>query len=170
MDAANETNRPVPTNSGRTLDMVAAGISTAADHGAAVAFLVLFDAWRQKRSLRSVAARLAIVGFPVVAVNTLIKRLVGRPRPSSNNPDGVLVRTPTSSSFPSGHTLSAAAAAVALPESNVGQVLALMAAGSVGWSRLRLRAHHPSDVVGGIVIGGVLGLALRRGIRFIGRE
>jgi membrane-associated phospholipid phosphatase len=34
-------------------------------------------------------------------------------------------------------------------------------AGAVAASRVHLRAHHPSDVVGGAVIGALLGVALR---------
>jgi len=34
-------------------------------------------------------------------------------------------------------------------------------ASAVAISRVHLRAHHPSDVVGGAVIGSVLGLGLR---------
>ncbi len=34
-------------------------------------------------------------------------------------------------------------------------------AGAVAASRVHLRAHHPSDVVGGAAIGSLLGLVLR---------
>ncbi len=43
-----------------------------------------------------------------------------------------------------------------------GNVLLLTAATLVGLSRLHLRAHHASDVVGGAVIGTALGLVGRR--------
>ena len=36
------------------------------------------------------------------------------------------------------------------------------AAGLIAVSRVHLRAHHASDVVGGVVIGTALGLVVRR--------
>lgn len=154
----------------RRLDVTAAAISTLADHGAGVALLVGIDAWRRQRSWRNVATRLAVVGIPIVATNTLTKRLIDRPRPDGATTAAVPVRRPVSSSFPSGHTLAATAAAVALPDSPSGQIAGLIGAGIVGWSRLRLQAHHVSDVLGGVVIGGLLGLLLRRALDVIGRE
>ena len=170
MDAADTTEPVQPSAATRAFDLVAAGVSTAADHGAAVAVLVLFDAWRRGRPLRSVIVRLSIVGVPIVLLNTLLKRLVDRPRPESDDHSASLVRAPSSSSFPSGHTLAATAAAVALPDTRGGQAVAMAAASVVGWSRLRLRAHHVGDVVGGVVIGGLLGMALRRVLDAVGRE
>jgi membrane-associated phospholipid phosphatase len=46
-----------------------------------------------------------------------------------------------------------------------GNVLLLSSATLVGLSRLHLRAHHASDVVGGAVIGVTLGLFGRGLIR-----
>ena len=71
------------------------------------------------------------------------------------------VRTPTSSSFPSGHTLAAFATAVVLPDSNPEMAAYVGFAGAVAASRVHLRAHHPSDVLGGAAIGAALGLLLR---------
>jgi undecaprenyl-diphosphatase len=170
VDAPDKTGQVGTSPTTRTFDLVAAGVSTAADHGAAVAVLVLFDAWRRGRPLRTVVVRLSIVGVPIVLLNTLLKRLVDRPRPEGDDHSGVPVRAPSSSSFPSGHTLAATAAAVALPDTRGGQGVALVAAGVVGWSRLRLRAHHVGDVVGGVVIGGLLGMTLRRVLDAVGRE
>jgi undecaprenyl-diphosphatase len=43
-----------------------------------------------------------------------------------------------------------------------GNVLLFASASLVGLSRLHLRAHHASDVLGGAVIGAALGLIGRR--------
>jgi undecaprenyl-diphosphatase len=147
----------------RAADAAAIGLSAAADHGAVVAGIVLADTLlRRQRSLRTAAGLLAIVGIPVVAVNTGLKRLVGRQRPDPAAATGsTVLRRPSSSSFPSGHTLAVTTAAIALPSTPAGQVAALAGAGAVGWSRLRVGAHHPSDVLGGMAIGGLLGLGLR---------
>jgi membrane-associated phospholipid phosphatase len=71
------------------------------------------------------------------------------------------VRTPSSSSFPSGHTLAAFCTAYVLSESQVETATYVGFAGAVAASRVHLRAHHPSDVLGGAAIGAVLGLLLR---------
>ena len=133
-----------------------------ADHGAIVALVVLVDTLVHRRPLRCAVGLLAIVGLPVSVLNAVMKRLVGRQRPASAvEPGSAVLRQPSSSSFPSGHTLAVTTAAVALPTSATGQVVALTGAGAVGWSRLHVGAHHPGDVAGGLLIGGALGLALR---------
>ena len=74
------------------------------------------------------------------------------------------VRKPKTSSFPSGHTLAAFCAATVLsrPGDRSGNALLYGAAGLIGVSRIHLRAHHASDVAGGVVLGTVLGLVVRR--------
>lgn len=146
------------------LDQVAAVISAASDHGAVVAALVLLRGLR-RRELPCAWLELGLVGLPILVLNAAIKQLVGRERPEAARRTSAIVRRPTSSSFPSGHTLSAAASAVALPATVAGQAAGLLGVALVGWSRLRLRAHHPGDVVGGAVLGGLLGLSLRPLVR-----
>ena len=74
------------------------------------------------------------------------------------------MREPTSTSFPSGHTLAAFCAATVMSQRNdrAGNALLFTSASLVGLSRLHLRAHHASDVLGGAAIGTVLGLIGRR--------
>jgi undecaprenyl-diphosphatase len=94
--------------------------------------------------------------------------VVGRERPDRSDlrisNAGVPVREPKTSSFPSGHTLAAFCAATVLsrPGNRAGNAFLYTAATLVGVSRIHLRAHHASDVVGGVVIGTALGLAVRR--------
>jgi undecaprenyl-diphosphatase len=77
---------------------------------------------------------------------------------------GIPVRKPTTSSFPSGHTLAAFCAATVMSQRHdrSGNALLFTSASLVGLSRLHLRAHHASDVVGGAAIGAALGLVGRR--------
>jgi undecaprenyl-diphosphatase len=109
---------------------------------------------------------LAVAGFSSLAVNAGIKAVVRRQRPTppAGEADdvGLPVRTPSSSSFPSGHTLAAFCTAVVLAESPAEMAVYLGFAGAVATSRVHLRAHHASDVVGGAVIGTTLGLVGRR--------
>jgi membrane-associated phospholipid phosphatase len=147
------------------VDRAARVVSILSDYGLVVALLEALSVLRRRRTVRSALVRLAVVGSTVFGVNVVLKRLVQRPRPEKASEPAGLVRPPTSASFPSGHTLAATAAAVALPESGRGIALSLGGAGLVGWSRLRLGSHHASDVAGGFAIGVCLGMACRAALR-----
>ncbi|KOS53769.1 bifunctional phosphatase PAP2/diacylglycerol kinase family protein, partial [Rhodococcus rhodochrous] len=71
--------------------------------------------------------------------------------------------TPRSSSFPSGHSASAAAFAtgMALESPLTGAVLAPVAA-AVAYSRVHTGVHWPADVVTGVALGTAVALATRR--------
>jgi undecaprenyl-diphosphatase len=118
---------------------------------------------------RAVAAAWAEIGalflFFFVAVDgaglltDLIKLLLGRSRPVRFGTDGILSFQPISFesvylSFPSGHatTVTAAAFAGILISRRFGWLLALPAL-VIAASRVGVRAHYPSDVLGGIVVG-----------------
>jgi len=89
-----------------------------------------------------------------VAVQVL-KRTVVRARPcDANGIPLALVNVPDPFSFPSGH--SAASMAVAATVARAHPSLAPAALGLaalVGVSRVKLRAHHPGDVVAGAALG-----------------
>ena len=96
------------------------------------------------------------IGFDV-ALTEGIKYSVKRKRPFEEYPNDIVMRTKASGfSFPSGHTSSAFATATALTLSTkkwyVG-VPAYTYASLVAYSRMRLGAHYPSDVLGGILVG-----------------
>jgi undecaprenyl-diphosphatase len=70
------------------------------------------------------------------------------------------VRTPSTSSFPSGHASSATFAAVILT-SYTGFPLAFVWIGVaviVALSRVVVRIHHLSDILGGVVTGALLSI------------
>ncbi|HEY5508843.1 MAG TPA: phosphatase PAP2 family protein [Paludibacter sp.] len=85
-----------------------------------------------------------------------LKSVVGRPRPYVTYPDINHYTTETSNSFPSGHTSLAFATATALtlkyPKWYVIAPSYFWAC-SVGYSRLNLGVHYPSDVLAGAVLG-----------------
>ena len=112
------------------------------------------------------------IGATSLLVNQPLKKMSGERRRPDRGVLGVpvqrWVRMPTSGSFPSGHSASAFAFAVA-----VGGVLpalrpALRAAASVvAFSRVYTGVHYPSDVLVGATLGALVGrlaakLALRR--------
>lgn len=99
------------------------------------------------------------LGVESLIVNQGIKRIFRRERPTTSGDERFDVRTPSTSSFPSGHASSATFAAIILT-SFTGMPIALLwcvIALIVALSRVVVRIHHLSDIVGGIVTGAVLG-------------
>lgn len=95
-----------------------------------------------------------------LALNTLItfglKYSVSRERPFVNNP-AIYKKTHAGPySFPSGHTSTAFATATSLTLAYPKWYVAAPAyvwAGAVGYSRMHLGVHYPSDVLAGAIIG-----------------
>ena len=154
IDAAFEPWRGKPA-----VDRAAALISNIADYGIVWVVLALFKARRRGPDRKRAIFSLGVAGFSSLFTVRGVKSVVTRERPEEHL--AVAVRTPTSSSFPSGHTLAAFCTAFDLAESPVETGAYVGFASAVAISRVHLRAHHPSDVVGGAVIGSVLGLGLR---------
>ena len=112
----------------------------------------------------------ALIGAESLIVNQGIKRLFRRTRPTETGDPRYPVRKPSTTSFPSGHASSAFFAATILTAWS-GAVTApawFALAGVVGTSRAFVRVHHPSDVVGGAVVGLVLGQAALAALHAIG--
>lgn len=113
---------------------------------------------------------LAAAGRAAVVANALshlavqiLKRTVARARPCDT--DGqllALIEIPDPFSFPSGHSAAstAVAASLALAHPWLAPVT-LPLATAVCLSRVRLRVHHPADVVAGAALGLAGALAAR---------
>ena len=140
-------------------DRTAALVSNLADYGFVWVVLAAVKGRRRGPGRRRAVVALGTAGFSSLAVVRLTKSLVERQRPEEQL--DVRVRTPTSNSFPSGHTLAAFATAVVLPDTTAEMAASVGFAGAVAASRVHLRAHHPSDVIGGAAVGAALGLLLR---------
>jgi FkbM family methyltransferase len=113
---------------------------------------------------RLLAARATvIVAIDSALVHFVVKRLFARERPGIEVPLRFGARRPPSSSFPSGHAASAAAAAVLLADGDPPWAFALGAlALAVGWSRVQTGLHHTTDVAGGLALGAGIALLGRR--------
>jgi len=141
------------------IDRAAAVVSNLADYGLIWVVLAGLKARRRGPDRRRAVVALATAGFSSLIVSRAVKKAVERQRPDDHL--SAAVRIPSSSSFPSGHTLAAFCTAFILGDSDAGTAANVGFATAVAASRVHLRAHHPTDVIGGAVIGSVLGLGLR---------
>ena len=79
------------------------------------------------------------------------------------------MRRPITSSFPSGHATTAFMAATMLADgTNAGPAYFTLAA-LIAFSRVYVRLHHTSDIVGGALLGLALGRIAKRIVPLGGR-
>lgn len=111
------------------------------------------------KTQRSGAAMALSLMLEAFLCNRLFKPLVARPRPFAAEPSMVLLISPPGGfSFPSGHTGASFAAASALYfEGNRLWRPATVLAGLIGFSRMYLFVHYPSDVLAGAALGILTG-------------
>jgi undecaprenyl-diphosphatase len=145
------------------LDRVLPRLTRAADHSVLWMVISVGLGATGRRALRRAAAR----GLSSVAVSSLLANQVGKRLLSRRRPDlraipmaRIAHRIPRSSSFPSGHSASAAAfaAGVAIEAPALLVPVGVLAAG-VAVSRVHTGMHYPSDVVAGVALGGAIALA-----------
>lgn len=116
------------------------------------------------RARRAAVRGVASLALASATINTLGKRSVRRARPDLDPVPLVrrLKRQPFTTSFPSGHSASAAAFAtgVALESRGLGALVAPVAF-SVAASRVYTGAHFPADVLAGAALGAGAAFAVR---------
>ena len=122
------------------------------------------------RRRRQIPVLALLIGAESLLVNQGIKRVFNRQRPTVDGDERFEVRTPSTSSFPSGHASSAAFAATILSgwDGRRSAPLWWTMATVVATSRVYVRIHHASDVVAGMATGAVLGWIARRVLRRVG--
>ncbi len=146
------------------LDRIFYPLSSAADHSLLWLILGTFRAYRHNDA--KFAARFAAaMGFESALTNGPIKTVFDRRRPLAGavapDPLPYGMHRPITSSFPSGHATAGFTAAMLLSRPGRRAPWFLLAA-AVSSSRVYVRMHFASDVIGGAVVGLVLGRLLRR--------
>ena len=114
------------------------------------------------------------LAFSSIINNLVLKELIGRPRPYNLDPQvwldagytyewPNLIKKSSSPSFPSGHTSTSIGAAFALllgckkKELGIG-IPAFILSLLVGFSRIYVHVHYPTDVIVGALIGLISGV------------
>jgi undecaprenyl-diphosphatase len=147
------------------LDALAVLLTIVGNTGPMVGAGVLVLLWLLRRRAWRPAVVWALSVGGSMLLTQVIKALVARPRPAL----WLSLRPETTLSFPSGHAMDTAALAAALMfllpgRPWVGRLAALFAL-AVGWARVYLGVHNPSDVLAGwcAAVGWVLLVQLLAG-------
>lgn len=156
-------------------DRVMYAASALGDHGIIWLALAGAQAARRARSgrpwKRRLVATAAALGAESALVNGPVKWMFRRTRPLHDGTRPHMLRQPRTSSFPSGHATAGFFAAAVLGDDDPLLPLYYAVAVVVAASRVHVKIHHGSDVVGGILIGAALGEAGRRILpRLIGAQ
>ncbi len=119
-------------------------------------------------------AALCALAVGVLCTNVVLKHLFARPRPWLEVAGLIpLVEEHDPNSFPSGHTCAAFAFAVAMLWGLSGtwkKVLVLGMAVLMGFSRLYVGVHYPTDVLCGMLVGMLAGFLGIQIVKFIDQK
>jgi undecaprenyl-diphosphatase len=101
-----------------------------------------------------------LIGVESLLLNQGIKRLFRRTRPTERGDARFTLRKPRTSSFPSGHSSSAFFSALVLTTMTPWPwwILFYFFAVTIATSRVGVRIHHASDVIGGAIVGTTMGV------------
>ena len=118
-----------------------------------ILFSLLLLSQKKTRTI-GLAALFALICMLIIG-NSCLKPLIARERPFIARPEKLaydLIHQPAENTFSS----FAAATTIALGNKKLG-IFALILAAAIGFSRLYLYVHFPTDVLGGMLLGILLG-------------
>ena len=117
----------------------------------------------KKTRWTGIAVLISYVGVYIFG-QMILKNLISRPRPCHvDQAFEMLVARPSSSSFPSTHSAWAfAAATVIFMKYKKAGMAAFVAAALIAFSRMYMFLHYPTDVLCGMILGILLGIAADR--------
>ncbi len=121
-------------------------------HGINLVDAILGGPRRRRRAVR----RSVIVAIEQAVVNGPVKSAVSRRRPEARDDHPHELRTPRTSSFPSGHASAAACSATMLSADLGAAPLWWSLAAVVSWTRIHVGVHHASDVIAGVAVGRLM--------------
>jgi undecaprenyl-diphosphatase len=145
------------------VDRVMYSASAVGDHGLVWLALAVLQAARRRGHWQRPLLRAGIgLGVESALVNGPVKWLFRRTRPADPGPRPLHLRTPLTSSFPSGHATAAFFGAALLRDHDSWWPLYYVVAVVVAASRIHVKIHHASDVLAGSALGVILGALTRR--------
>lgn len=163
------------------LDTLMKGITTLGNAGAIFIVLGLVLLFTKKYRKAGVSVLVALLVM-LICNDLFLKEFFARPRPFNlfeSNPEKYafwgevyvypgIISEPTSFSFPSGHTASAFAAAFALlwHDKKLGIPVTIFAA-IMGFSRIYVQVHYCTDVLFGVLVGGICALIAVLIVKFL---
>lgn len=155
------------------LDPIVAAYTSASNVGQLWILLGIILVVIPKTRKIGIAVLIAII-IGAIVTSGLLKPLIMRPRPCDVNPwVPMIVERPHGSSFPSGHTTAAFATfgAVLFSKSPKPLVIGVsIAAVLMAFTRLYCYVHYPTDVLAGLIVGLLAGLAAAKIVTTAGRR
>ena len=174
LDTAQEIDRSVFDMvagwSSPLLDRIMPALSIAASYSRLWMGIVgLFAVFGGSKGRKTAVEGMAAIGVTSVLANVVLKGITDRPRPTDPVPEARGLEKPDSTSFPSGHTASAAAFSGVVDRAYPKLWLPINAlAAAVGFSRVYTGVHYPGDVLGGWILGKAVAFGVDRVARRFG--
>ncbi|MGH4050019.1 MAG: phosphatase PAP2 family protein [Clostridium sp.] len=130
-------------------------ISTYLGNGGVIWIIIIVMLLINKKYRKIGFMALGALVLSTILGEEILKNVVRRIRPSENiSAMDLLISKPLSYSFPSGHTTSSFAVAGVLVRYFKRYAVAFLGLASlIGFSRLYLYVHYPTDILAGIVLG-----------------
>ena len=146
------------------IDRVMYSVTELADFSLLWHLLAATRALRSDADLHDAVRTSVVLGMEQTLVNAGLKSLFRRKRPIPDFERPHHLRVPRTSSFPSGHASAAFCAATLLSDgrSRPTRLAWFGLAGLVASSRVHVKIHHASDVIGGATVGLVAGQISKR--------